>query len=170
MQVVNLTVLAVDGPATKAYLEYLRFNGISPYKIIDIRLKTKSGKFFYIQKLFGKRFAYIILNFYKSLFYKEAPYGDKLNQNKYIQLGRLILEDSKITPKYFSKIDYSEFSQITDSIIVSDINSPNLAKLLEAEKVCRTYLFTGGGYIKRHHSKYSKLTFHSCASWYCSIN
>lgn len=152
MKVINLTVLAVDGPATKAYLEYLRFNGISPYKIIDVRfktkLKTKSGKFFYIQKLFGKRFAYSVLNLYKRLFYKEVPYGYKFNYNNYIQLGRLILENSKITPNYFSKIDYSEYSQITDSIIVPDINSINLAKLLEAEKVCRTYLFTGGGILK----------------------
>lgn len=146
MNVINLNVLAVDGPVTRAYLEYLRFNGMSPYKIIDIKFKTESGKFFYIQKLFGKRFAYSVINLYKRLFYKEAPYGNKFNHNKYIKLGRLILGESKITPKYFSKIDYSEYSQITDSIIVPDINSPNLAKLLEAEKVCRTYLFTGGGY------------------------
>lgn len=152
MKIIDLTVLAVEGSVSKAYLEYLRASNFQPKKIIDIKIRNRKIYYDVIEKLLGEKLVRDLYDAYRIHYKKKQPIrreDQTIDREKYKELGNLFIESADVKPNFFSKIDYSQYCMDVEKIEVSNINDKKLIALLDKQE-CKTFLFTGGGILKEH--------------------
>ena len=150
MQTIDITVLAVGGTATKAYLEYLRESNLQPKKIIDIKIKNRNIYYNVIEKLLGEKVTRHLYDVYQIHCKKKHPIRREvqgIDNKKYKELGNLFIECANVKLNFFATIDYSEYCTNVEKIKVSSINDKKLFSFLEKQE-CKTFLFTGGGILR----------------------
>jgi hypothetical protein len=152
VKIIDLTVLAVEGNVTRAYLEYLKANNLQPKKIINIEIKNRKLYYDIIKVIMGETLTKTLHDFYRVHYKRKQPINrenQKIEIEKYKELADLFTEFSEIKPNFFSTIDYSIYCTRVEKIKVSDINDKKLLSCLKKQE-CKTFLFTGGGILRKH--------------------
>lgn len=139
MKKIDLTVVAFDSNIVRAYLTYMKSNGIMPSKIIalkmDKRINTKTKRI--INIFLGNELSTRILLTIR-----------RLRKNlKYRKISELLLNGCELIPDFAGQFNYSEYADSVEEIHIDHINDDKLYNYLSGQD-CKTFLFTGGGILR----------------------
>lgn len=140
MKTIDLIVLAFDGPYVRAYLEAMRAKGVSPLKIIELRLRGPTTLSRCSDILLGHKCAHLMAKMVDS-FKPQLKSAEYLNNG----FGHFF----PFRPGFFGKIEFTRYSSNVETVYAKDINDPTLLKFL-TKQPCRNFLFTGGGILKKN--------------------
>ena len=138
MRHLDLTIIYNESIESRIYLYFLKKNGYLPNKVIHIKLpKYKGRKYNIIKNVIGESLSSFLFS--------------KIKKNKNSKINRRLANE--FLNRYGLSYQDLEFNIETYTheyliFYANDINDNKLVKLLENE-FCKTFLFTGGGILKK---------------------
>ena len=139
MKVLDLTVLAFDGPVVRAYLRSMRVAAIAPRKIIDLRFESSSFKYAAACRVLGRHRANDLWRWRRRR---------RVEGARFHTLCQLLSEALPATEPICGSIDYHDYAHEVERVWVRGMRDPELVRAVQAQE-CRVLLFTGGGILGR---------------------